>query len=258
MDRKKFVNSFPGNDEFLLASLRDDIELCEEIDYAVYTKFFYPPQIWSKLLKENFIPHITFKAVGLNESSERKLIAIFPQDFEEDDLIFPIKYFKILGNNRFKELLHKDFLGTIMSLGIKREFLGDIVVKDGDCYGMIEENLFSLLSENITTVGNIPVKIMEIERDEIPHGSFEEMVESVSSLRLDALVGSLAKGSRNSAVELLEEGLVTLNYNLERDKSKSVRPGDIISIRKKGKFIFEEILGESKKGKTRILIRKFI
>lgn len=258
MDRKKFINSFPGNDEFLLASLCDDIDLCEEIDYVVYTKFFYPPQIWSRLIEENFISHVAFKALGLNESSERKLVAVFPKDFEEEYLTFPITYFKILGNNRFKELFHKDFLGTIMSLGIKREFLGDIVVKDGNCYGVIEENLFSLLSENITAVGNVPVKVIEIERDEIPLGSFEEIVESVTSLRLDALVGALANGSRNSAVELLEEGLVTLNYSLERDKSKNVKPGDIISIRKRGKFIFEAVLGESKKGKIRILIKKFV
>ena len=255
MDRKKFINSFPNEDEFLLASLCDDIELYEDIDYPVYSKFFYPPQIWSKLCSKS-ISNIYFKSLGVTENSERKIIAIFPKEYEKF-LEFPIQYFKIDGTNKFKELFHKDFLGTIMSLGIRREYLGDLIVQDNICYGIITENLFSLLEEKIDMVGNIPVKISTISNLEIPVPTFEEIIESVSSLRLDAIVTALVNASRTSSTELLESGLVSLNYVIEKEKSKSVEVGDIISIRRKGKFILEKVLGESKKGKTRLLFKKF-
>jgi RNA-binding protein YlmH len=255
MDRKKFINNFPNEDEFFLASLCDDIELCEEIDYPVFSKFFYPPQIWSKLCSKS-ISNISFSALGINENSERKIIAIFPKECESF-LNFPIEYFKIDGTNKFKELLHKDFLGTIMSLGIRREYLGDLVVKDNICYGIIMDNLFSLLQDEIKFVGNIPVKISKIPTSEIPTSAFEEIVETVSSLRLDAIITALTNGSRTLANDFLNAGLVALNYNIEKEKSKFIEVGDIISIRKRGKFILEKILGESKKGKTRLLFKKF-
>lgn len=255
MDRKKLQSLFSEIDSTLIGSFCDDIELCQQIDYPVYTKYFYPPQFWSRL--NNINEGVEFETVGLNDSCEKRMIGIIPKDFDREFLEFPVKYFKIINSSKFKELEHKHFLGTIMSLGIKREILGDLTVKNGVCYGIINEELFDFLVDNLKEIGKTPVKIEEIKFQEIPESEFIDIVESVASMRFDVIVSALGNFSRNDGSEKIEAGEVLLNYGVEKEKSRVIKEKDIISIRKKGKFIIESILGETKKGKTRILAKKF-
>lgn len=255
MDRKKLQSLFSEIDSTLIGSFCDDIELCQQIDYPVYTKYFYPPQFWSRL--NNINEGVEFETVGLNDSCEKRMIGIIPKDFDREFLEFPVKYFKIINSSKFKELEHKHFLGTIMSLGIKREILGDLIVKNGVCYGIINEELFDFLVDNLKEIGKTPVKIEEIKFQEIPESEFIDIVESVASMRFDVIVSALGNFSRNDGSEKIEAGEVLLNYGVEKEKSRVIKEKDIISIRKKGKFIIESILGETKKGKTRILAKKF-
>lgn len=246
---------FSEIDSTLIGSFCDDIELCQQIDYPVYTKYFYPPQFWNRL--DNIKEDVEFEKIGLNNSCEKRMIVIIPKGFDRSFLEFPVKFFKIINSSKFKELEHKHFLGTIMSLGIKREILGDLIVKNGVCYGIINEELFDFLVDNLKEIGKIPIKIEEISFQEIPESEFIDIVESVASMRFDVIVSALGNFSRNEGSEKIEVGEVLLNYIIEKEKSKIVREKDIISIRKKGKFIIESILGETKKGKTRILAKKF-
>ncbi|MDU1911246.1 RNA-binding protein [Fusobacterium sp.] len=255
MDRKKFQSVFYDIDEFLTGAICDDIELCEEIDYPVYTRYFYPPNFWSRLDSLNM--EVKFSFIGINNNCEKRMVGIYPKDFDTDMLNFPVKYFKIVNGSKFKELEHKHYLGSIMSLGLKREILGDLIVKDGICYGIINEELFTFLKENLNLIGKIPIEVEEITSEDIPEIEFKELVESVASLRLDVITAALGNFSRNSAIEVLESGDVALNYNVDKDKSKLVKEKDIISIRRKGKFLVDSVLGESKKGKIRVLIKKF-
>lgn len=77
-------------------------------------------------------------------------------------------------------------------------------------------------------------------------------------MRLDNIISTVLNNSRSKGLEFIESGEVSLNYSVEKEKNKTVKEGDIIAIRKKGKYIFEKILGENKKGKIRVLIKKFI
>ena len=246
MNRKKLQSVFPDIDEFLVGAICDDIELCEEIDYPVYSRYFYPPNFWTRL--ENLNLGVKFSFLGINDSCEKKMIGVYPKDFDSAMLSFPVKYFKIANGSKFKELEHKHYLGSIMSLGLKREILGDLIVKDGICYGIKQDEMFTFLKENLKMIGKIPVEAEEIISGDIPETEFKELVESIASL---------GNFSRNNAIEALEAGDVALNYNTDKDKSRVVKERDIISIRRKGKFLIDSVLGESKKGKIRILIKKF-
>ena len=68
----------------------------------------------------------------------------------------------------------------------------------------------------------------------------------------------MINNSRNKGLELIETGEVSVNYVVDKEKNSTLKEGDIVTIRKKGKFIFEKILGENKKGKIRVLIKRFI
>lgn len=257
MDRKKFQNMFVEIDEFLIGAICDDIELCEEIEYPVYSKYFYPPQVCKKLSQMS-IGNIEFSLCGISKECEKNMIAVKPKDFPREELYFPVKYFKVTNKSKFKDLEHKHYLGTIMSLGIKRELMGDLIVEGDSCYGVISDEIFEFLVDNLKEVGRNPVIVKEVSKEEVPELKFEELVDSISSVRLDNIVSVMINNSRSKGLELIESGDVSINYVVDKEKNSIVKEGDIITIRKKGKFIFEKILGENKKGKIRVLIKKFI
>lgn len=248
---------FAEIDEFLIGAICDDIELCEEIEYPVYTKYFYPPSVCKKLSQLN-IGNIEFSLCGISEGCEKNMIAIKPRSFSENELFFPVKYFKITNRSKFKELEHKHYLGTIMSLGIKRELMGDLIVEEECCYGIVSDEIFDFLIENLKEVGKNPVVVEEIDKEEVPKLKFEEIIDSISSVRLDNIVSVMINNSRSKGLELIEAGEVSINYSVEKEKNRVLKEGDIVTIRKKGKFVFEKILGENKKGKIKIMIKKFI
>lgn len=248
---------FAEIDEFLIGAICDDIELCEEIEYPVYTKYFYPPSVCKKLSQLN-IGNMEFSLCGISEGCEKNMIAIKPRSFSENELFFPVKYFKITNRSKFKELEHKHYLGTIMSLGIKRELMGDLIVEEECCYGIVSDEIFDFLIENLKEVGKNPVVVEEIDKEEVPKLKFEEIIDSISSVRLDNIVSVMINNSRSKGLELIEAGEVSINYSVEKEKNRVLKEGDIVTIRKKGKFVFEKILGENKKGKIKIMIKKFI
>lgn len=255
MDRKKFKTSFEGIDEFLIASLCDDIELCEQIEYPVYTKYFYPPQITKKIL-DMTIGNLRFEKYGLNDDCEKNILAIYPSEFKEI-LDFPVVFFRVQNKSKFKTLAHKDYLGSILGTGIKRELLGDLIVEDDSCYGIATEESFKIIEEKLDVVGRNPVEIYKITKEEIPQMKYEEISTTVTSLRLDNIVPSIINLSRSKALELIESGFVSVNYSVEKDKSRIIKEKDVITIYKKGKYVFIKQSGENKKGKLRININKF-
>lgn len=257
MDKKSFLKFFKDNDEYMISSLWNDMELVNDIEVPVFTKEFYPPAVWSFLEKNN-INGLKFICKGLNEESEKRIIMISPKDYDTEFINFPVVYFKIDGQNKFRELHHKDFLGTIMSLGIKREILGDLIVKNNVCFGIILDEKYDIINNEIDKIGKIPVKIEKISFEDIPKSEFKESIMLVSSLRLDNFVSAVTGLSRQKSVEEIDKGNVLLNYNIEKDKSMEIKEGDVLTIKKTGKFRFEEIAGESRKNKIRVKIKKFI
>ena len=213
--------------------------------------------IWSYLEKNN-INGLKFTCRGLNSEAEKRIIMITPKDYDISGMEFPIVYFKIDGQNRFRELQHKDFLGTIMSLGIKREVMGDLIVKNSVCFGVIIDEKYGIIYQETEKIGNVPVKIEKVSMEDIPESEFKNEIMLVSSLRLDSFVSSVTGLSRQKSVDELEKGNVLLNYNVQRDKSAEIKEGDILTIKKVGKFKFDEIKGESRKNKIRINVKKFI
>lgn len=237
-----------------MEKIENYIDWCIKNDSIIYSNDFYP----ISQLKDLYCRDIKFYFKGLNEGSEKKILALCPKDFPEELIFFPVKFFKIIKKSKFISLEHKHYLGTILSLGIKREVLGDLLVKEDICYGIIIENMFEFLKENLTKIKTSPVEVIEIEESEVPKTEFRDINITISSLRLDSIVAELSNLSRTSAVSYIDLGNVLVNYELEREKSCKINVGDIIIIRKVGKFIVYEEKGLSKKDKFKLLIKKFV
>lgn len=253
MDKKYFLNFMKEMDEGKLIKLWGDIKLSESIDYPIVTTEFYPPGIWSKL---NNINGMTFLTKGLTGDSEKKVIIIIPKNYSGEIPDFNLVYFKINGKNKFKNLLHKDFLGTIMSLGIKREILGDLIVKDNISYGVIFQENYKIV-ENIDRISNVPVKVEIAKEEEVPKTNFKKIIITVSSLRLDSVVSGIKNISRQRGADEIIKGNVMVNYVISKEKSLEIKEDDILSIRKFGKFKIGDEISVNKKGKIRISIKEY-
>ena len=237
-----------------LEKIENYIKLAEKTDIVIYSNQFFPVSQLNNLKYSG----MKFSFKGLNEDCEKKLLAVYPEYFSEDYLYFPVKYFKIIKKSKFINLEHKHYLGNILGLGIKREILGDLIVKNNECYGIILENMFDFLKENLLRINSSPVEIIEIGENEVPQNEFKELNIRLSSLRLDSLVSELTNLSRALSVNYIDLGNVQVNYEIQREKSYRISVGDTIIIKKYGKFRIEAENGLTKKDKVKLIVRKYI
>lgn len=230
------------------------INLCEKTNTIIFSTSFFPMIELNKIKNNN----LKFLFKGLNEGAEKKIIAVYPKDFPEEYINFPIKFFKIIKKSKFISLEHKHYLGSILSLGIKREVLGDLIVKNQVCYGIILENMFDFLKDNLTKINSSPVEIEEILESDIPENEFLVLNTVLSSLRLDSVVSAITNLSRNEATSYIDLGNVQVNYEVQREKSFKINISDTIIIKKYGKFIIFENKGLNKKEKIKLVVKKYI
>ena len=187
--------------------------------------------------------------------AERK-IAIFGS---EDEFGYPpqppVKILKVspLSQKFADDLTHRDFLGSLMGLGIKRETLGDIIISDNCGYIFCLDNMAEFIIDNLTSVRRTSVFCEECEA--LPENALpspEEKLIIVSSLRLDALISAIYNISRSKSAALIEGEKVFINGRLVHSISKLVDVNETISVRGYGRFKIIEILGSTKKDRLRI------
>ena len=148
-----------------------------------------------------------------------------------------------------------------MKLGVEREKIGDISVKSKGAEIVIKNEVQKFLMQNLGTLtrfSSAEIETKKIEELKEIEAQKVEITEIVASLRLDNIVASLARTSRSKAIDILEQERVFLNFKNETKSSKQVKVGDVITIRGKGRFVFKEISGNTKKGRYVIKIDKFI
>lgn len=145
-----------------------------------------------------------------------------------------------------------------MALGIEREKLGDLRVIDDYAIVPIYEEVADYILYELRSVGRAPVSIQEIQEDNLPKSNFLEGMIIVPSLRLDNIVAKLANISRGKAVEIIDSGKVLIDYSKSIDKSKEIKDGQRITISGVGKFIIGEIVGNTKSGRYKVKMNKFI
>lgn len=199
-----------------------------------------------------------FTLYGGYDDAGRKVFAALPDWCDENFYDFPITPCTITYRKE-DPLSHRDFLGTLMSLGIKRESVGDILVEKGRAVVFLSTDIFNFVMANLEKVGGVGISIEKGYQEPLPeHSRLENFSDTVSSLRLDCVVCALAGISRNSANELIEKGYVSLNGVLCEKITKTICDGDKLTIRGKGKFIISDVSRYSKKGRVIMEYKKYI
>ena len=267
MQKVEILNEYKNQDDkILLSHILDKIEISKKKQEIQITDFLDMYQI---VLVRNFLKKINFSEFIFNggfENSERKVAIFYPENIEEDEVnqefLKKCKIIKItLPEEEKGKYVHRNYLGGIIKLGIKREKVGDILVFEDGADIVVKEETAQILTNELKTLtrfSNSILQVKEISEIRKPEIKKEEINIIVPSLRLDNIVSDLARTSRNKAVQILNQERVFVNGQNEIKPSKSIKVGDKITVRGKGRFVVKQIEGTTRSGRTVLLIEKFV
>ena len=197
--------------------------------------------------------------------AERTILFFLP-DYMEADENFPLEEDNPLcllhckTPSGAKALTHRDYLGSLLSLGIEREVIGDILVRENGADIIILKTIADYLLANYEKAGHIPLKceIQPLEKL-VPLEQKTVIVrESVASVRLDSVISAVFGFSRTTACEHIAKGLVFVNDTQTEKPDAKLNIGDKIVVRGFGKAYFKEIGGTTRKGRLSVLFEKYI
>lgn len=255
-----------NEDELLVSFIEDKLEECERNSVMTCTDFLdlRKQSIAVNLLKRR--SGVRWLLCGGYEEAERKLLVFLPfyiDDFngylKENPEENPIKIFRA-DKDGFSALSHRDYLGALTGLGIKREKLGDIIVDENGCYFFAKPSVSNYIAENFTQAGRGTVFVHEItESEEFHHKpNTKEKCCFVQSPRLDSVCSAVFSISRSKASEFIEKGLVFIDDEQILKPDRHVAAGQKIVIKGKGRAIIRDDTSRSKKGRTALIVDVFI
>lgn len=168
-----------------------------------------------------------------------------------------IKLYKI---NCPKPLTHQSILGSLFSLNITNETFGDIVLYNDNFYIYLTKNISHLVETELIKIGSTPVKLEEVNLTLLSNyeRTYQNIELIVSSLRIDNILSKLLNTNRNKTKELINNKLVTINYETLTKIDYILKPNDIFSIKKYGKYKYINIIKTTKKNNYIIQIKKYI
>ena len=199
-------------------------------------------KVTAKLKKE------AYKIYYPYQDSERALLYV--EKIPKIDLV------EIISDEKLE---HREIMGTLYNLSIKTEMFGDIIINNGQYYIIIMDSIHDILMKEVNKIGNKKVRLINIPLENIKNfkTNYEEIKIIVPSLRIDAVVAKITKESRNSVKKKFDNNDIILNYETCNKQTHILKENDIFSIRKYGKYKFEEIMKKNKKDNYVILINKY-
>ncbi len=219
--------------------------------YAVYSDFL-------TLAEQDVLTdaHLDAELVGGYDTAERRL-AVFGETWGAEP---PTVWLCIepVAQKFADELTHRDFLGAVVGLGLHREVLGDIIIHENRGYLYCLDTVAPFIAESLTQVKRTTVRVRRVDAPpEVSLTLPERTSFVVSSERLDAVVAAVFDLSRSESQKLFEHELVFVNSRSARKLTAEPKTGDIVSVRGHGRFIYDGIERETKKGRLRVAVRRF-
>ena len=200
---------------------------------------------------------------GGYDGAARTLCGFFEGTYAEElpkEELFPLCAVTFSFKNldkKSEKLSHRDFLGAILGVGLERSAVGDILVAEDHAVVFCTDAAMPLVTD-IVKVGRSGVTSENGITGSLPVPKLETLDRTVSSLRLDCIVGACANISRERSASLIKSGQVCADHLTCLNVSAAVKEGEIVSIRGYGRFKVSKIVGETKKGRIRVIIEKFV
>lgn len=267
MDKQQLLKDYKKQeDKICLSQILDKIEFSRTREKIEYTDFL---DMYQVALVENFLRKIKFQnyqLYGGYDEAERRILVVYPEKYNEKML--EKNYNKMVKIVRVQlpeeekgKYSHRNYLGGIVKLGLKREKVGDIIVQEQGADIITIQDFADILKQqlpSLTRFENSQITIEEIENMQKREVKIEQVKIIVPSLRLDNFVSDLARTSRSKAVQIIDQERVFVNGQNETKASKQLKLNDIITIRGKGRFVIKEFSGTTRSGRTVVLIEKYV
>lgn len=246
--------------EFFLKRIRELANLSYQRDIVTFSDFLnLNEQNMVSSLKQQF-PQVVMETFGGYDNAERQMVAFHP-----DALAFtweyPIDCLKIEPKAiKFSEnLSHRDYMGALLNLGVDRSVIGDIIVQEKAAWFFCQSKMTEFFLENLCRVRRTNILITKVnDPEEFPHPNLESINGTCASVRLDSLIALAFKASRSSMVSYIESGQVFVNGKLITSNGYEPKEGDIVSVRGKGRFIFDGVSHQTKKGRCGVRILLYV
>lgn len=246
-------------DRLLLARVLDKYDQCARRSIPTATEFLSPrEQALASALLHAAAVRDSFLFDGGYEAAERKKLIFLPDWAEQAD--DELAFLRAAFHGEDSTLSHRDVLGSLMGMGITRERVGDILISPHSADVVVSPALAEFLLREWNGAGRVRLRVTPIHRTEllVPEVQIRQVQDTVSSLRLDAVVSSAFAMSRGRAVELIAAGRVSLDHLPCLKADKPVREGSIISARGFGKAVVRECGRLSKKGRIILVMDRYI
>lgn len=257
-----------SDEKILLASAEDKARQCSEKSMITNTAFLdMHGRSVVKGMRNPYADTRMFFYGGFSDA-ERNIALFLPEYITDDPVDYfvncpdddPIAVIEIEKDKFSPELSHRDYLGALMGLGIKREMTGDIIVNENGCKIAVLAKIAPFIAENLGKAGRGTLKTKIIAPSQAREGAKAVGIPdsfTVSSMRLDSVVKNAFRLSRGDAADAIESGVVYVN-DVECTKSdKKIAEGDKIVFRRKGRIIVNDCSAVSKKGRVIVEIIRF-
>jgi len=225
------------------------------------TDFLDPRQIFIIDTLVHRFPDLHMLLDGGHPEAERKRAVIAPDymPLQVDDV--GLKLVAITSNDtKIGELDHGDYMGAMLGLGIKRDKIGDFHVQPDGCQCVVAAEMTDFVDLHLRQVHRLQVStsVLPIEQLQPVLPKLEEMSFTVASMRLDGILGDVWRLSRAKALIPIKAGRCKVNWKIEEDPSCPLKAGDTISLKGFGRFVLRSVEGETKKGRIRLSVAKYV
>lgn len=218
----------------------------------IRTDFLDPGQAFILQSLVKHFPGVFFTFFGGYEGAERVRAILYPEYQNPVPEDFGVKMLQVSGGGgSFLTLSHRDYLGSLLGLGIKREKCGDILVHNGFSQIILSEEIFDFVRlhlvkvHRIAVIGEeIPLRLLQVTVKTEKLSSF-----TVQSPRLDAVVGDVFHLSRTKVLQPIRNGRVKVNWRVFTDPSYLLKEGDMVSFQGFGRFTVLTLGEETRKGR---------
>lgn len=264
MNKTELLNRCAGGDgelRLLLARAMDKLELAQRRGVPANTPFLSPAQraAVESLIHASGHPRHLF--AGGYADAERAVCVFLPDWMEPEDWhagehLAALRFTASAG----AKLTHRDWLGSVMGLGLTREKIGDLLAEETCCQIILLAETADIVRAQLERVGRYPVHGTDISLAEltVPQRTVRLIRDTFATLRLDAVTASGFSMSRSKASELIAAGRVSLNHVECVKPDRQVAEGDVITCRGSGKCVVRQITGQSKKGRIMAELERFI
>ncbi|NBI65914.1 RNA-binding protein [Pseudoflavonifractor sp. 60] len=253
-----------GEERILLARVLDKLEQAQSRGVPARTAFLSPAEqasVTGLLSARGPARHLFW---GGYPDSERCICLFLAPWQEAEDLVLTMDEHLAAVQARFPEeagLTHRDILGSLMGLGLERELLGDILLpRPGLCQAAVLRETLPILLSQWEGAGRQRIRLEEIPLSELTPipPQVKTIRDTVAALRLDAVLAAGFSMSRSKAAALIASGRAAVNHRECLKSDRQVAQGDVISCRGLGKFVVKEVSGQSKKGRTMLILERYL